>query len=287
MTDFSPYLITTDLDGTFLPKATGISERNLSALEHYRAGGGLFTVATGRTHTNVRPLLPNVEELLNTAAVLCNGACIYDFAGRRALSETMMPEADVTRLLEFAAVEVPDLLFYVLARRQIRFSNFTDETNRYVAFCESGAVLISNPTAWPRSDWYKMVFRGTAERLAVVRKMLIDRFGDRFSLAASSNRSLEIQMAGCTKAAGLAKLRECDERTRGRILIACGDYENDIPMLEAADIAVCPENASPAVKEIADYVLCHCNEGLIGDLIERIERGEIRCEKKVKSEISV
>ena len=280
MADFSRYLIATDLDGTFLTKSSGIPERNLRALERYRAGGGLFTFATGRTYTNVRPLLPNVENLLNTAAVLCNGACLYDFAERRALFETMMPEAEVTRLLEFAAVEAPDLLFYVLARRQIRFSNFTDETNRYVAFCEPGAVLISNPNAWPRGDWYKMVFRGTSDRLPAVRKMLTDRFGDRFALTSSSNHNLEIQMAGCSKAVGLAKLREIDERARDRVLIVCGDYENDIPMLTAADIAVCPENASPAVKEIADYVLCSCTEGMIGDLVEKLESGAIRKSRK-------
>lgn len=280
MPDFSRYLIVTDLDGTFLTKSSGISERNLRALERYRAGGGLFTVATGRTYTNIRPLLPNVEELLNTPAVLCNGACLYDFAERHALYEAMMPEAEVTRLLEFAAVEVPDLLFYVLARRQIRFSDFTDETNRYVAFCEPGAVLISGPNAWPRSDWYKMVFRGTADRLPAVRKMLTDRFGDRFALTSSSNHNLEIQMAGCSKSVGLAKLREYDERARDRILIVCGDYENDIPMLGVADFAACPENASPAVKEIADCVLCSCTEGMIGDLIEKLESGAIRCEKK-------
>ena len=44
---------------------------------------------------------------------------------------------------------------------------------------------------------------------------------------------------------------------------------------QAADVAVCPENAMDAVKEIANYTLCHCKDGLIADVIEKIEAGEI------------
>ena len=59
-------------------------------------------------------------------------------------------------------------------------------------------------------------------------------------------------------------------------MIACGDFENDVEMLEEADIAVCPANALPQVKKVADHVLCDCHEGLIADVIEAIEQGRIQ-----------
>lgn len=37
-------------------------------------------------------------------------------------------------------------------------------------------------------------------------------------------------------------------------IAAIGDSENDIPMLEAADYAICMGNGTPATKEKADYV---------------------------------
>ena len=58
-------------------------------------------------------------------------------------------------------------------------------------------------------------------------------------------------------------------------LFACGDYENDLTMLAAADVAVCPTNALDCVKAVADVCLCHHTEGLIANLIELIEKGEI------------
>ena len=49
---------------------------------------------------------------------------------------------------------------------------------------------------------------------------------------------------------------------------------------EAADIAVCPANACDEVKKIADFVLCDHNEGLIADVVAKIESGELKMKKK-------
>ena len=81
---------------------------------------------------------------------------------------------------------------------------------------------------------------------------------------------------GITKAGRVGKLKELVERDKGRkmTLIACGDYENDIEMLRAADISVCPENAIPEVKEISDLCLCHCDKGLIADVVRKLDSNE-------------
>ena len=36
--------------------------------------------------------------------------------------------------------------------------------------------------------------------------------------------------------------------------MACGDSENDLPLLKAAAYSVAMENASPMVKKCADYI---------------------------------
>ncbi len=275
MTDFSRYLIVSDLDGTFLNRKRQVAPQNLQALERFRQGGGLFTIATGRMHINIRPLIPDIDHVLNIPAVLCNGACIYDFAERKIHHETLLSEQDATDLLTFAATKAPDVLIYVLARRQIRFSAFTEETRRYITFCEAGSVLISSPITWPRNDWHKIVLRGTQERLAQVRRALEEQFKNRFTVTTSSSRALEIQSATCTKASGISLLRSLNEDLGARTLIACGDYENDTEMLHAADVAICPQNASPTIKSIAHKTLCDCDRGLIAHVIAQIEAGEI------------
>jgi hydroxymethylpyrimidine pyrophosphatase-like HAD family hydrolase len=128
---------------------------------------------------------------------------------------------------------------------------------------------------WRRDDWFKLVFVSDAERIRKVRHDFERVFGKRFGKASSSARALEVQLARSSKAVGLEKMRRLSPALASRTVIACGDYENDIPMLKAADIAVCPANAMDEVKEICDLVLCDCNEGLIADVIENIEAGKI------------
>lgn len=48
MKDFSNILILTDLDGTFFGKHAKIIQRNIDAIEYFKAKGGRFSIATGR-----------------------------------------------------------------------------------------------------------------------------------------------------------------------------------------------------------------------------------------------
>ena len=133
---------------------------------------------------------------------------------------------------------------------------------------------------WPLTNWYKLVCVGAPERIAKMRRDFTAAFGKRFGVTSSSANVLEIQLPHSNKAVGLAKLRALSPEMKSRTVIACGDYENDIPMLKAADIAICPANAMDEVKEICDLVLCHCDEGVIADVIEAIETGRILPKKK-------
>ena len=52
--------------------------------------------------------------------------------------------------------------------------------------------------------------------------------------------------------------------------IGVGDQGNDMPLLECADIAVAPENATPEIKEKADFIVKHAKDCAIRDLIEKL-----------------
>ena len=46
---YGSYMIISDLDGTIIPHGGVVSEANKRAIESFRAGGGHFGIATGRT----------------------------------------------------------------------------------------------------------------------------------------------------------------------------------------------------------------------------------------------
>lgn len=102
-------------------------------------------------------------------------------------------------------------------------------------------------------------------------------FGDTFEYSVSSPHFFELQRKGCTKATGLRFVAEYLSKQLGHPVtaVAVGDQENDLPMLLAADVAACPENAVEAVKSVCPVRLCHHDEGCIADLIERLEAGRL------------
>lgn len=281
MADFSQFLIATDLDGTFLSKGVGVVPRNLDAIARFRAGGGLFTVNTGRAHLTLSSSIPGVEQLLSAPAACCNGAYLYDFQKEEFLLDELLSPKDVADIMAFTTERHPDVSLRANRRECIMVYTPAGEVCPRVLGSEKGVVAFDVPVeSWPLDDWHKLLYMSTPERIAALRRDFTATFGDRFARTSSSARVLEVQLPHSSKAVGLEKLRRYSADAATRTVIACGDYENDIPALKAADVAICPANAHPDVKAICDLVLCDCDEGLIGDIVDAIETGKIRPKQK-------
>ena len=277
MSDFSAYLIITDLDGTFFGKGARLVEENLTAMEAFKAGGGHITAGTGRIPANIRKDIPACATLFNAPAVTANGAFIYDLAADACLQSTSM-DAEATlaaaRLVESlnprVGMRVSTGRYFLVNRDRLNPAILRDiggDPDTY-----PGEVLPLS--AWnPRgATWYKMVFRGEAEDLLAIRPRVEEAFGDTFEYSVSSPHFFELQRKGCTKATGLRFVAEYLAMKLGHPVttVAVGDQENDLPMLRAADIAACPANAVEAVRNVCGLKLCHHDEGCIADLIHRL-----------------
>ncbi len=310
MPDFSRMLMVTDLDATFFSHPARLSPRNIEAVEYFKAHGGYFTAATGRIPPNIRKAIPTCATLFNAPAITANGAYIYDFATERCVHGTCMDAARAKEAAAFVQDLNPrvgmrvsmgngilvnaDRLVPAILRDigLIPDSTGVPGKSAYVAADGTPVSGLADPhTLVPPADfagviapvsewvtegatWYKMVFRGEPEDLLAIRPLVEAAFGDAFEYNTSSPRFYELQAKGCTKASGLRYVAErLAAAEGGRIrTIAVGDQENDLPMLRAADLSACPSNALQEVRDLVSFNLCHCDEGCIGDLVERLAR---------------
>ena len=276
MTDFSDFLIASDLDGTFLWDGR-IARRNSEALARFCAGGGVFTLATGRAHLNLRSAIGEPTNVINAPAICDNGAYLYDFETGESLYQDLLRKEDASDLLAFAKEYFPDVRFSAVGTSCIRTEADEGCVARDLLTYDKDAICIAPADTWRTDDWYKFLFLSDDPTcLEKVCEKARAHFGDRFTPTCSSNWILELQYPHVNKALGVQKLRKCQNGAKKRTVIACGDYENDFEMLKAADVAVAPENALDKVKSVADFVFCHCQNGLIADVIEAIEKGQIR-----------
>lgn len=275
--DFSKYMIVTDLDGTFLGAKARMVPRNLEAVRRFKAGGGLFTIATGRLHLNIRSALGEPEELVNAPIICCNGAYLYDTTANVIRDVDFIPAEDARAILAFLRTYYPELTFRVSSDKEVRVEALDTPAGADTKSFNPGTVTVHAPAEeWAMDDWVKIVVRGDGERFWCAKDHFQQVLGDRLTATRSGSRLWEVQKPVITKALGLEKLKKaCNDMKDDRIIIACGDQENDLAMLQAADIAVAPANAIDTVKAVSKQVFSHCDEGMIADVVEAIESGKL------------
>ncbi len=281
MPDFSNILILTDLDGTFFGKGGVPAQGNVEAVERFKSHGGHFAIATGRTNVNLKQKWSGAAELVNAPIIGCNGAMLCDLANDRMLASRLMDRDHIMELIELMEREYTDLG----ARLSVDVGFLTSpemtarcpQLDKDIKGMPDHTILKLPLGEWKSEpNWYKVVVRGSVERVDQFRAHAESLWPDRFETSKSGAAFLEFQSPGTTKATMLPYMRDYFEKKTGKPvkIYACGDYENDLTMLEEADVAVCPENAIDSVKAVADLCLCHHMDGLIRNLIELIEEGK-------------
>ena len=275
MKDFSNILILTDLDGTFFGKHAKIIQRNIDAIEYFKAKGGRFSIATGRVDMSLTLTIPTVRELVNAPVIACNGAYMYDFQNNTPLCEHFLDYELTRRAIDFMYAAMPGVSIRLsVPEGYVTCPPLKPIMQRDFESCPPEKRHIIPLDEWEKFNWYKVVIRDSSEVLDSLREALVREMGDVFELSKSGPTFLEIQKKGCTKASMLSEMRKIckDSKHPGPLKIyAVGDYETDIAMLKAADVGVCPANALSVVKEVADLCLCSNEDGVIADLIEHIE----------------
>ena len=266
---FEGIIILSDLDGTLLGSEHKIPERNREKIEYFKQNGGYFTFNTGRNYLNIYKSIPDAHDVVNAPVISCNGACLYDMQKKAPVLEHFVDPDKVKTVVRMQKEKYPD----VRAEMSSSSGVLAEAYDSYVAMDFPNKNVTIAPIDQMRCDnWYKTVFRGEPCDLVPLRDEVMEIFGSEFEYCNSSPYYFEICPAGCSKGAMIPDLkRYCGIEGKEMTLYAVGDYENDIPMLRAADVSACPANAMDEVKQICDIQLCSCNEGAIADLIEYIE----------------
>lgn len=276
MTDnrFFNLMIISDIDGTFLGAKKELVERNLTAIERFKAQGGLFTFSSGRASSNIFGAIPTVAQIANAPLSLANGACLYDAEKRRSLKDFFMEPESSLKIAKYLRTTYPQVGVRASDPRGFVFEPDDAVSFENVGHLGPSRIELLPMSEWRSDAWYKMVIVGDPGLLEEIRDDCVARFGeDRIAYEKSEPHLLEIHRKDRNKAAMLDTYREL-YAAEGRELVFCGvgDFENDRELLEAADIALCPDNATDGIKSICDACLCHHSLGVVADTVEYLER---------------
>jgi len=276
---FTGYLIASDIDGTFVGKSGEIS-KNAEAIKYFTENGGRFTFATGRLISHLRE--KGFLELINAPACLSNGSVVYDYENEKAVSEEPLP---------YTFSE------YIAAVRDYLFEGATFSAVMNIAASESDKEVASKENAEPptpelvvitgcleeidrqiaesreiaNARMLKIVVRHKAAEDAVSFRKAVKElpFFSETHISRSWPIGVEFNSIKGTKGAALKIIKQAlpDVHTA----IGIGDYENDLTLLECADIGVAVEGAVPELLKIASFTVCAADDFAIACLIRRLE----------------
>ena len=97
---------------------------------------------------------------------------------------------------------------------------------------------------------------------------LLARHPQEIALVRYQGGTADIMPAGCSKGAALRQLAQLLDIPLAQVL-AVGDHQNDLEMIEAAGLGVAVGNATPQLQAVADYV---CEKSLCAGVVEVVER---------------
>ena len=268
---FDGCLLACDIDGTLISGGL-LPERNISAIEHFTAEGGAFSLSTGRAASAISMITSKIKNI--SLSVLTNGCVIYDFKKGKAVYEDCLSENSVNmaerairemsiglEMFTSVCTFVPSRcmssdLHESYERMPVEFVDISEakkhRINKILYFIEDDKHIefLNNIAKEYESD---CTFYNTCAFINGQKQNYFEQLPKGVSKAQALNRICD--MLGIKKTG----------------FFAIGDYYNDIPMLNSAYISAAPENAPESVKSQADITVCSVSDGAVSDFIEYLE----------------
>jgi Cof subfamily protein (haloacid dehalogenase superfamily) len=262
-------LIAIDMDGTLLDSAHTLSPRVKAAITAARVRGVRIVLATGRPFSGIEMYL---EELGlagdDEYCITFNGAVIQNASGTKSVAETTLGYDDF-RYCEKIARDL-GVHFHVLYERSMMTPNadISSHTVRDAYISHTPLLYRSVEQVDPAWRFRKFMMVDDEAILDKAIANLPPELMQRYTVVKSAADFLEILHPEAGKGRALATLAAHLGVAPERIM-AIGDQENDLVMLEFAGVAVAMGNAIDAVKAVADHLTTSNNEDGVAVAIER------------------
>jgi len=274
-------LLVLDIDGTLLDPSDIVTPVVRAGIAEARSQGVEVALATGRRlHTT----LPIVRELgISVPLVVYNGSLIWNTAEDRPMNELPFTPPMIEAVIQSsrAAGVAPVLLRGPRQGERLMMPEPISEQamadiSRYIRgprLKETDRVPWTGLPGQP--DVLGIDLFGEEDTLRSITRELsevgLSTFHDGSGLWADI-WAANIHMPGVSKASGVALLA-ADLGCTLADVVAVGDGDNDLPMLEAAGFGVAMGNAPEHVRERADAVVRGHDEDGVAEAIERFVLG--------------
>lgn len=258
-------LLVLDLDGVTLDSAMRMDPVLEAGLKRAMARGLRVTLATGRMPQASRPYWERLE--IFTPVILYNGALVQDPITRATLYARTLPPGLLWQTYPIYANAPVDPLYY--NGDTLYCLEQTHPIRTYCSEQALEAVEIADREPFLRErSFVKSLFIGHPAVLPMLREELAPRIGTS-RLVLSRPNYLELLPAGASKGEALRFLAGHLGIPLERV-IAVGDQENDLEMIQAAGLGIAMPHSPPQVQAAAARVAPAGAAGGLASLLTEI-----------------
>ena len=272
-------MLVMDMDYTLLNKEKKISEKNREAVRKAIEKGVRIVVATGRIYTSARVYARLLGA--STPIIASNGAIVREAVfgnpedTERTIFRDILKEEAVGEMIRLTRKHGLFCHFFtedtIYSEKLVNVSLRYTEWNKYLGEEDQVRVKVVD-------DIEEALLGGKVEILKAVvvddddEKIQIVRSGiERTGIVSASQSlkgNLEVMNKGVTKGNAVRILSEIFSIPREEI-IAIGDNENDLSMIEYAGLGIAMGNAEEMLKKAADYITTDYMEDGVAAAIEK------------------
>ena len=264
-------MLVTDMDYTLLNKEKRVSDRNREALRRAMEKGVHMVVATGRIYTSARIYAKLLG--LDTPIIASNGALIKDAS--KTIFRGILSQDTVREMLRLCHKYGIYCHFFtentIYSEKLINVSLRYTEWNKYmgeedqvkIRIVDDGEEIIE---AAKTEVLKAVVFDEDDEKIQKLRDGIMET--GIVSVSQSMKHNLEVMNKGVTKGNAVRILAQLYGINREEV-IAIGDNENDISMIEYAGLGIAMGNAEELLKRAADHVTGDYQEDGEAEAIEK------------------
>ena len=266
-------VIAMDLDGTALNHQKQLTERTRAAIQNAAKSGIQIVVATGRTFSSLAPEVLAMPEI--TCAITSNGAVVNRIPDGAVLLHNYPNPETVSEIAGMIQGEKIDTEVCTGGQAYIGQSYYDrvleGKTNRDVQYVKT--------TRHPVPDIYQFLLehRVAIENINLNFKTLEEkqqwqqRFQKLPGVTPTSSFLFNVELGGATTSKAHALQALLDEwKMTSRQVMAFGDSENDLGMIQLAGIGVAMANGMEEVRQAADILAESNEEDGVAKIIEQL-----------------
>jgi Cof subfamily protein (haloacid dehalogenase superfamily) len=245
-------MIAVDIDGTLLNSKSELTDVTRDAMAKAMAKGTVVVISSGRPTFGMDKMLKDIGINENVPLIVYNGAKVVMSESNHVIYEQKLAAEYIADLEALAKTRGINMIIW--AYDKLYMHDLNEDTIAYQGILNAPYELVGSfkevtSTGATKAIWIE----NNIECIISFQREMQERFKGEVNCETSRPYLLEFFDKNASKAIGMQKIGECYGIAQSE-MIAVGDADNDISMIEYAGVGVVMGNGKDSVKAFADFI---------------------------------